>query len=1184
MRLTRIEIFGFKSFRDRVIFDFPGGITAIVGPNGAGKSNFVDALRWVMGEQRIRSLRGKSMQDVLFAGTDQMQPSNLAEVSIILNRRPDFSFPSPYESCDEVMITRRLYRDGESEYEINRVSCRLSDVREFFMGTGVGSRSYAVIEQNNIFDLVEARPEDRRYFIEEAAGISKYKSRREEAMRKMEAAKQNLLRVNDVLKEVKTNLNSLKRQARRAEQFRSLKNAVRENEILLARYVNGELLASKMELLKELEVLTEKVEGLEIQLNQIELIREEGKIKLIDLEGRRELFEKDLFNFKHQIELKEKEIEYSESKIEELIRDRERWVSVSLKGKERLEIIEKNILEWNERIANIEMELSMKRKNIEKLEYEVRKWREEEWKIRKMIDEKKKQYVDIVAERARLKNMILMFNRTLDEMEKRLNREKEELSKHDLQLQELKKKESAILKELQDWEKRVLELQSMKDETSEKEKDLKTVTEKLDLILAELKDEFGHKSTRLNSLREFHDSYAWCNEATRNLLKINNQESSLCFLGLVADFISVPPPYERAVEAVLGEKLGYVIVKNPEDGVSAIELLKRQALGRTTFVPLELRIRKSVDQSSECLEGVVKLINFVDVREEFRPVVEFLLGDVILIPDLRSGLNLWRQNGFRGTFVTPDGDLITSSGLLSGGSAGANERYPLKDRREMRELELSVQDLRATIDSLTEKRRLIKEEQDNCHVTLARISEELHGIEIKCSGLRKDLEKVHEDLRRAERAQLVGRLNVEQLLQDKMGYVDQKKNAEGHLAKIQEEVEFFDGELTSMESHLDEIVRTIHDNERNLTEEKVQLVKIEGNLKTAIRERELQLRDKKKILESVSEGEKQMIYLDERISEIKRKIAEDKKFIVETHASYLNAEKNLQLLLEELNELRGKQNDLEQEIKSIRAKRDEKTEELRNVKVELDRIKSQSDALRRMIGDKYGVDISKDDRIVSLESEEVERIEAKLRKDREELDNFGEVNLLAIDEYEQVKSRYDFLTSQVSDLNNSIATLQRTIARINRDSRERFAETYNGINGCFQEVFSRMFPGGKAELILTDESDLLETGVDISVRLPGKKVQNISLLSGGEKSMISIALIMAILIYKPAPFLVLDEVDAALDDSNIDTFTVLLQEIAARSQIILITHNKRTMGIADHIYGITMERKGVSTVVSVKMK
>jgi chromosome segregation protein len=1188
MRLKKLEIAGFKSFREKVVVDFSPGISGIVGPNGCGKSNIADAIRWVMGEQRVRTLRGKKMDDVIFNGSEEASPVGLAEVSMTLAADGQ-AFPGNYAEFSEVMITRRLFRDGESEYTINKIPCRLLDVREFFMGTGVGARTYSLVEQNSVASLVEAKPEERRQFIEEAAGISKYKSRKESAVRKMEQTQQNLLRLNDIIREVKTQLGTISRQAKKAEQYKALKKAVKEAELTVALQTYADLSDRRSTLVESKNSLKNSEREVRTRLQNLEAALEALKAEVLEHESLISLHQEKLYGTQNTINIKEQGIEFSRRKIADLAARKQKDLDEieTMKRREgetgdEIETLRAAAVAAEGTIGTLKEAVTESGRTLDELRQMDRACQREQ-------EEKKVLYIDLVQEKAKLKNSVASLTRMIEDYEKREARENREIEENGKRSEELRRTLDKLRSGLEADEANLAELGRRREEIGDELERTRGDLAENEERIAELREESSRKASRLTSLKEFDEGYAWCNEGVKSLMTggkdTGRQELSReLFLGLVADHIRVPREYETAVEAVLGEKLQYVVVKSQTDGVRAIDYLKNASLGRGSFVPLEVRPHASGGTAFEHLREAVPLLEKITVQEDYRPIVTELLGDVLVIPNLTNGISLWQQNGFCGTFVTPEGDIISPSGILTGGSGSGSEKSLLRNRREIAELTGEVESLADELKEAQEDRKRTASLIAQWDEELLRLRSQLHLTELRINGLKKDVERFEGENRQVTDRLKVLEFNRENLRAEAAEARGKIAGQTAEMKALEEREAALNKAMECVRERWDALRTDLEERERALTEQKIRLASLEekreADLKTLVR-LEASLADHSQEIASKT-GDAEAC--ERESGTLTAQIAAEQEALKGLYVEYEGLEATLSgkrnALAEKETLLKGR----EGEIREVKKALDQQLGEANELEVAFSQVTLQMENLRQNIREKHTTDLAQ---LIAefrpLEAGAIAQLSASLEKDRQAVEGFGEVNLLALNEHEELKTRYDFLTGQVADLNTSLETLQTTITRINAISRKRFAETFEGVNKCFQEVFVRLFPGGGAELRLTDESDLLETGVDIDIRIPGKRTQSVTLLSGGEKSLSAIALIFSILLYRPVPFLLLDEVDAALDDRNIGLFNRLVQETVSHSQILLITHNKRSMEIADSLYGVTMPKKGVSTLVSVNL-
>lgn len=1187
MRLKRLEIAGFKSFRDRIAFDFSAGISAVVGPNGCGKSNIVDAIRFAMGENRVRSLRGKAMDDVIFNGSEDAAPVGMAEVSLLLSRGEQ-PFPGAYAECNEVTVTRRLYRAGESDYFLNKVRCRHLDVREFFMGTGVGARSYSLVEQNSVTLLVEAKPEDLRLYIEEAAGISKYKGRRESAVRKLEATRQNMVRLNDIVREVKTSLNSTAKQAKRAKQFKELRQEIRQGELLLAWRTYHDLASRR-------EGLAETVAGLkqeefqgELQLQVLESSREETR--LLAREGEQEISraQERLFALKNTLNIKEQEISFARNKIGELTaregKDREELAGLVQREREiRAETTQLDAL-----IAAGEERIGGLKSAVQERELEIAADRQKAAEIQRGSEEKRIKCYNAATEKARLGNLAAGLEKTKEELQRRREAQAREEGEQKNRLIELEERLTLLKTGMEEDSRDLEEIQERKHLAQEAEDLAREEARELEERLAELKVDRGAKSARLQSLKEFRDRYAFLDEGARSIMTSRKEGergklNGFSPLGLMADFMEVPREYETAVEIALGEKLQYVAVNSHADALQAIGYLKNKGTGRGSFITLESRDMVADSPAGDKFPEAVKLVDVVGFQEDFRPLGARLLGDVFIIDSLERGLALWKQNGISCTFVTREGDAVSPAGVLTGGFSGNNRGSLLKNRREIAELDGDLKIIDEEIENISREAKKVARARESWQEEVKTARAAQHRLELQLNGRRKDLERYGEEGKRLKQ-----RLNV---LGHNMGQLSSELDvARVKLAQLAGEIEekageeaLFNAELITLKRQGELVQEGLRDRERELLEARVLLA-------TSAEQREANLKTKTRLDETLAllaqQGRQREREREQNLAlrtELTAGIRSDEELLRDIYGQYALAEEALLGVKDRMGHFEEILRSRQGEIGRAKTTLQELVGKINERDMNLRELSFQLEGLRNGIAGRYELDLASWTPEDGDGQPGSELLEAEIRRKRALLENFGEVNLLALEEHETLKERHDFLSAQGEDLKTSVDSLHQTILRINRITKSRFSETFQAINERFQEVFTLLFPGGRGRLLLTDEDNLLETGVDMDIQIPGKRLQGLGLLSGGEKTLAAIALIFSILRYRPTPYLILDEVDAALDDANIAIFNRLIRDIALRSQIVMVTHNKLSMEVADDLLGVTMQKKGVSTMISVNL-
>ncbi|MBW2558957.1 MAG: chromosome segregation protein SMC [Deltaproteobacteria bacterium] len=1183
MKLKKLDILGFKSFRDKTPIDLSRDFNAIVGPNGCGKSNIVDAIRWVMGEQRVTMLRGKKMEDVIFNGSDDAPAVGMAEVSITLESN-GHRVPEKYAGYREITVSRKIYREGEGEYYINKVPCRLLDVKEFFMDAGVGARTYSIVEQEKIASLVEAKPEERRQFIEEAAGIMKYKTRRDSASRKMEATKQNITRVNDILREVLSQLNATSRQAKKAERYRALKKDIKIFQLSLSLQTYSEM-ALKIKDLERLRLpLNEKSLEVQTELKTLESAIEEIRTRLIESEDMIGTLQDRYYNIKNEINIREQKIEFANATISQLVDKKKKNIEEIESLRERKEatveetaLLKKQTAESDGIIVSMRDSISGDQESVDIL-------KAVEVELSEELDRAKSKHIDTITENARLGNLLLSLTKNLEDLKRKAERECGEIDENNKKLIVLRDNLSAVESGLSSDMERVELLKKKEKTTGEDLADTRNNLKAADERIATIREEAGAKASRLTSLKQLQERHEWCNEGTRHVLEAARDHSLEGNIrGLVADYIKVPKEYEAAVEAVLDDKLQYFVVGSQKDGINAIDYLKNHSSGRGTFIPLD-NSRKSSPSRSDCPEGVFRLCDLVHATDEgFSDIVHLILENILLAPDLDTAMRLWRDNGFTGTYVTPGGDIIRPDGALTGGSENGGSSS-LGGRREITELEEQVKDLARIFEGKKEERDELNAVISSMESETTQLRSDMHRLELEINGRRKDVERLEGEIRWIEQRINVLAFNRENLESEETATVEKIVDVKNEMASLKSKVEAGDRRILSIKEKWKGARSELEGNERTLTEKKILLTSIEEKAKSGV--------------ETLLRLEGTISEIDTRIESIVGDVDACEAKTVEAMESIEKEKENLKILYsghtEAEEDLAGKREDhgteniihkqKEQEIQKTRKISEGLSRQMNEMEIEIREAVIQAEALKEGAYEKLGVDLnSLLPEFQKMEKSDADVLRKKLETHKKRLEEFGEVNLLALSEHEGLKERHDFLATQIKDLNSSLDTLQKTITRINQISRKRFSETFEAVNHNFRKVFPRLFPGGQGSLHLTDESDMLETGVDIDIQIPGKKKQNLFLLSGGEKALAAVALIFSILMHRPSPFLILDEADAPLDDANISLFRGLVKDISANSQIIFITHNKNTMAAADNLIGVTMEKNGISTTVSVSM-
>lgn len=1167
MRIKSIEILGFKSFYEKTSVQCHGRINAVVGPNGCGKSNIFDAILWILGEQNPRRLRAEAMDDVISNGGETLKPLGLAEVSLVLNDLPDDGF-------GEISIKRRLFRSGESEYYINGTPCRLKDITEMFLDTGAGARAFSIIGQGKIEQMISAKPEEKRLLIEEVAGVLKYKLRRRETESRIRSTNENLARVKDLIREVGRQMQVLSRQAKDAQEFRRLSDEARRTELriniskirLLGKRKEG-LRAEKSEIDSKLSSLNGQIRDRDNEVKEID-----GCLK--SLEEQLVMLEKEAYDLRSDLQKKQSFQERVKSEtcsIDEYVSKLEREINLLKDQRVRLEDeteIKKDQLErFKKDIYNSETEIIDKEELLSSLKNKITKQKVE-------LDNTKAVLFEIMDKHSSLKAEAFGHEKELSEFRARKDRIKRELS-------EVESERETTFQHISDLEHTTHDLDQRKKQIRQSNEGIQSALIALTADqemkkkgILQLGERLNEVNSRLSVLKQVQSNYEWLPDGIGRFL-IERKGNGI--LGLTADFISVEKGYERAIEAALGEKLKWVFVKERETAISAVQSLRELSVGRGTFVPVTSNFNNGGFSSNG--GSVFPLLDKVIVDGLDREIFENMLKGVFIVRSLKEGLELRDEMGEGTSFVTLEGDFLDTTGAISGGFAteGVFER-----KREIEELSAEALILEKDISRMSVEIEAGQTEIDDIKGALQKLEKELVEVEIKEAEINKDLSNIRDNLLKiGKKRDVVGNeLDVVELeIQELDIKTSQAKQGITQLEK----------EKTSHEARYSEIENVLKDYE-------VQEERIEGDLAN-LRIQVATLSEKAKgILEDIDDLTSRIRETENRLEgeskEVERKRLEKIDLIKSGDEAKNYAENLLGIINIKEDELSTRKNEKEQLLTTLQ----DKAAEIERLRNDIAALHETSHSLQLQINGlqieiehmgaeikKIGIDVDID-REEGFEDYDPVAEESKLSKLKEKIDGFGPVNLLAPEEFTNLEERHKFLSDQVEDLTSAISSLRKAMNRIDSESSKRFTETFEVVNAKFQEVFRRLFRGGEAKLVLIDPEDILNTGVEVMVRPSGKRFQPVSLLSGGEKALSAIALVVGACFVRPSPFLLFDEIDAPLDDVNTSQFIALLKEIANKSQVIIVTHNKRTMQAVDSLIGITADQPGTSKVVSVELQ
>ena len=1184
MRLKALEISGFKSFADKTVLNFTSDITAIVGPNGCGKSNVVDALRWAMGEQSARYLRGQTMEDVIFGGSEQLAPIGMAEVTALLDNS-DHTAAADYRAFAEIAVTRRIFRSGESEYSINRMPCRLRDVVELLAGTGVGNKSYSIIGQGRVEELVNAKAEDRRRIIEEAAGTSGFKRRRQAAERKMDQTRQNLLRVNDILREVERQLHKIELQAKRAERYRNLQEQLKEKELRWAAVRKQGLEREVAALGDQVDAVEDRILSLTATVRAREAEGEQGRTARLVLDGEIASLQERLYELRAEVKGEDQRIQFLEREEGELREAAERLDADVLDTETRLEKVSADIAELKRASEEFTRLAALEAEHMEGADRDVAVLRERMKELQTEVEREKDLLVDRLGAHSHLTNARQAHEELLHRLNAELTQKQGERRTVEQEIESLGGQRSRVLGELEDCKARAAELGESLRRAEADLGDARSARDGHEAALAGLKEELQEARSILNSLEALQRNFEGYQEGVRAvMLKHESNGASDGVCGVVADFIEAPAEIEKALTAVLGERLQYVIVQGHKEGVEAIEYLKRESAGRGGFIPRRFeRPNGSPPATVSGPEVVAPLLGLVDVKDGYRDVADALLGDVAVVKDLESGLGLWRANGFSHSLVTLEGEVIDPMGVVTGGSAESLEGNPISRRRKVKELKQQVVEREERVRCQEGRVDESRCESDRMESERERLTGEVRDLAVATVRLEQELLRTDRDIERCGQ----DLATIDKELRNVSDEVDGLNEAlSAGAAAIAESAR----EREALDARLQALQRTRHESEEGLRAADVRVSELRVRAAEAKEKAESirsNLGNKVDLRETLTAqlGERRA-----RIAEMGRKALEmgkareQSKSRVETLRARLGElEGEVAARQEEYHELSARVRAVEEAIHLIRPDIDARQEDKQRLRLLKSEKSMELGRLGDDVRDKYGVELDQ----VPSATEEEGSLAGGLREEvaelRGRLQRMGEVNLAAIGEFEELTERSRFMTAQREDLERSMALLQQTITKLNRICRLRFQQSFEEINREFQAIFPRLFDGGKASLTLTDQNNYLETGVDIAAQPPGKKLQSVSLLSGGEKALTAVSLLFAIFMTRPSPFCFLDEVDAPLDDVNLERFIDVVKDMTRLSQFMIITHNKKTMLAADVLYGVTMEDPGVSKIVSVEM-
>ena len=1171
MYLSKLEIIGFKSFANKIKLDFADGVSCIIGPNGSGKSNIVDAVRWVLGEQRVTSLRSDRMENVLFNGTRLRKPIGMAEVSMTIENNKNIL----KTEFDEVLISRRLYRSGESQYLINKSPVRLKDILDLFVDTGMGANSYSVIELKMVESILSESTQERRQLFEEAAGIVKYKIRRKSALRKLDATHDDLNRLNDIISEISKTVTSLSRQVGKARRYLEYNDQLQRTEINLYCYRYHKMIEAIRPLKLQLQEASKLKESSHHQITMDEALLEDYKRELVKTEQKLQVTNLHI----HEIDSKIAEINQNEAvgetKAEEIIKTRERYKKEIEEFGNKIVLLNENLNQYNRELEDFQSQKEIYSSTLLEIEKkrteEASKLQERKTVIDRMNHDFRLSLQALSEEKEALKQkeyQLQFYTEQVEQLGGNINSFEESLKILEQQLQKLNMEKYDINK---DQIKILDELKTCEDALVKFEKKKRDYENEQNRLLTEI--------DRIQSRKHFFEQVIAHYEGHSKSAQfaLTNKEQVPGVYGSLSDIISVEDKYAWSVETVLGDALNYILVKNIDTAKKLINLVKDNKKGRITLIPLEQINDARMDPINQ--NGDINLLSeLVKCDDKYRNLIQILLGDVAIVETFDEAII--KSNKYPALrFVTTNGEMVNFNREISGGSIEKQGTTIIGRKDQLKKLQKELESLDKSVDKV---RTEIKSIEDKITSQMISKNELISAIEEKKQQL-VDLDKKESQFK----------YQIEKEGQDQKGEKDRVSTYKNNIIELNKSIELLKANVDKNQLNLNEkeaeTIKNTNDYEK--LNESLQLIlnEVQGaqlkvtNIQNQIsnRQNDIQRTENSKSelersIESRKEEINQITVLLEQIKTDSEKRKIERETIWEQRDKF---ETEAEKIAQETDAIKIKITDVENQTRQYRKQHDSSLEKSRALELHISENNLKSANLRDYILKEYSEDIEIG---IPYEDLDEQESEATIESLRARIKNLGPVNPLAVSEYEKEKERLDFLTNQRDDLYKAEASLKETIKKINKTARQQFLETFESIKKNFERVFRSFFENGEGTLKMQEAVDPLEADIEINVRTKGKKLQTLTLLSGGEKTLTAISLLFSIYLVKPSPFCILDEVDAPLDDVNIGRFTDALKSFSKNTQFIVVTHNKRTMEAAQTMYGVTMEEEGVSKIVSVK--
>jgi len=1183
MYLKRLDLQGFKSFPDKVKLEFNKGITAVVGPNGSGKSNISDSVRWVLGEQRVKSLRGDKMEDVIFAGTSDRKPLGFAEVSLTLDntdRRINLDY-------SEITVTRTVFRSGESKYSINKTPCRLKDIHELFMDTGVGREGYSIIGQGRIDEILSSKSEDRRRLFEEAAGIVKYRTRRNEAISKLEKEQQNLLRVEDIINELESKIGPLERQTEKAKKYLDLKEKLKVYEVndfcVSVRKIDEESRKNA----EAVEISRSNISDEEALYNSLKIKSDELKAQDSSIGEKIQFLNNEKIRLMAENERMEGEIRLAQEQISNFEATIKRLADEEEIRKEKIASVEKECEVYKENISSLALKIKATEKDVSEKD-------EEYSRISGMLENRQELIENYKADIIEKIRVTTEINTNIKRTELYLEQQKERKQLISAEQGALEGKKAVLSKTAEDYESKK---KAFEEEKEKLLNDVDFLEGRKNAFIAEadkVNGEIKEKTMRLNECRsrikvltdmknEFEGYYS----SVKSVLKMRDKGVLKGICGAVAELIETDKKYETAIEVAVGSVMQNVVVDSEKDGKQAIEYLKKNNLGRASFMPVDVIKGKDLgNEKANILKqpGVCGIADeLVRYNSRFYDIVKSILGKVVIVDNLDNAVALAGKTGHKYKIVTLSGDVLSAGGTMTGGSFQKKTGGIFGRNREIADLQKEEKELDVLCVSLSEKQEELDEEILDCSDELREILLSMQKAELEEAAAQRELDSVNQNLEETENTYLQ---NMEELVI----VSEEIKNAEKTLGEYKlnlEETEKEIEETNKAMSDFQDTIQTGWEERENLltyiTEKRIELAAFKESRSTS----DDGLKRARELLEELNDEKKdnltETIYAEEGKKEKDAVLSE-----IAVQKEAVSA--RLKKIFDEYDETSAQKAEFTSEFEKCITEQQNAFETISKLKNDLYRLETRKEKLEEdrnaifaRIWDEYEITLEEAKRMYD-DTIKISEIPKEIRTLKTAIKELGNVNVNAIEEYRETKERYEFLKGQRDDIKEAEDNLLKVIDDLAEMMRKQFKEQFSVISENFNEVFRKMFGGGQAYLKLSDERDILESGIEIIAQPPGKKLQNMMLLSGGERALTAIAILFGILKMKPSPFCILDEIEAALDDANVKRFADYLNSFAGDTQFIVITHRKGTMEAADVMYGVTMQERGVSKVLSVKFE